>query len=59
MAWLPASVPLYVKKNMPNAKIKEASIIVDAAGKKTYEAEVNGKDLIFDEKGNFIKSTEE
>ena len=56
---LPASVKMYVQKNMKDAKIKEASIIVDASGKKTYEAEVNGKDWVFDEKGNFIKSTKD
>lgn len=56
---LPASVTAYVKKNMKDAKIKEASIITDASGKKTYEAEVNGKDLVFDEKGNFIKSAKD
>lgn len=52
---LPANVLMYVEKNMNNAKIKEAAIITDASGKKTYEAEVGGKDLIFDENGNFIK----
>ncbi len=56
---LPARVIMYVQKNMNDAKIKEASIIVDASGKKTYEAEVNGKDFIFDETGNFIKSAKD
>lgn len=33
----------------------EAAEIVDANGKKTVEAEVGGKDLMFDEKGQFFK----
>ena len=52
---LPAAVRDYVAKHHAGKKIKEAAEIVDAKGKKTYEAEVNGKDLIFDEKGMFIK----
>ncbi|QMW04732.1 PepSY-like domain-containing protein [Spirosoma foliorum] len=52
---LPASVRAYVAKHHAGKKIKEAAEIVDAKGKKTYEAEVGGKDLIFDEKGQFIK----
>ena len=56
---LPESVIMYVQKNMNDAKIKEASIIVDSSGKKTYEAQVNSKDLVFDEKGNFIKSVKD
>lgn len=52
---LPTSVRAYVAKHHAGKKIKEAAEIVDAKGKKTYEAEVGGKDLIFDEKGQFIK----
>jgi hypothetical protein len=29
--------------------------VTDAAGKISYEAEVKGADLIFDENGNFVK----
>jgi hypothetical protein len=29
--------------------------VTDAQGRTRYEAEVKGKDLLFDEKGNFIK----
>lgn len=35
--------------------IKEAAKIVASNGKVKYEAEVKGKDLIFDEKGNFLE----
>ncbi|GAB4038545.1 PepSY-like domain-containing protein [Spirosoma gilvum] len=52
---LPASVQDYVTKHYPGKKIKEAAVLIDANGKKTYETEVGGKDLIFDEKGQFIK----
>lgn len=52
---LPASVQEYVMKHHTGKKIKEAAEIVDASGKKTYEAQVGGKDLMFDAKGQFIK----
>lgn len=53
---LPAPVITYVKLHYKGAKITEAGRVTDAKGKITYEAEVNRKDIIFDEKGNFIKS---
>lgn len=52
---LPAAVKAYITKHHPGKKIREAAEIVDAKGRKTYEAEVSGKDLLFDEKGQFIK----
>jgi hypothetical protein len=52
---LPAAVAPYVKQHYKGAKIKEAGKVTDAAGKHMFEAEIKGKDLIFDEKGNFIK----
>jgi hypothetical protein len=52
---LPGAIPLYVKKNYNGAKITEAGKVTDAKGKTMYEAEVKGKDLIFDEAGNFLK----
>ena len=52
---LPIAIPSYVKKNYNGAKITEAGKVTDANGKTMYEAEVKGKDLIFDEAGNFIK----
>lgn len=55
VASLPAGVATYVKKTWPGAKITEAGKVTDAAGKTSYEAEVKGKDLIFDEAGNFVK----
>lgn len=55
VAELPAAAKQYVEKNKAGAKIAEASRIVDSNGRITFEAEVNGKDMVFDEKGNFVK----
>jgi hypothetical protein len=52
---LPAPIAPYVVKHYKGAKIKEAGRVTDAYGKTMYEAEIKGSDLIFDEKGNFIK----
>ena len=54
---LPAAAQAYMKKNYPNNPIKEAAKITAANGTVTYEAELKGKDVIFDAKGNFIKET--
>lgn len=56
---LSAPVKAYITKNYPNQKIKEAAKITDAKGIVTYEAEVNGKDLIFDNKGKFLKENKD
>ena len=52
---LPAAVAEYVSKNYSGARIKEASEITDSGGMKTFEAEIKGKDLVFDVNGNFLK----
>jgi Putative beta-lactamase-inhibitor-like, PepSY-like len=52
---LPKTILDYVATNYKGQKIKEAAKITDAKGVLTYEAEIKGKDLIFDEKGNFLK----
>ena len=52
---LPAASLQYVKAHYKSAKIKEAGKVTDKNGKITYEAEVNGKDVIFDQHGNFVK----
>jgi hypothetical protein len=51
---LPQTIITYVADKYKVA-IKEAAKITDATGKVTYEAEVKGKDLIFDEQGIFLK----
>lgn len=53
---LPAAVLAYVKENYKGKTIKESAKITKANGTVVYEAEVNGKDLIFDEKGKFIEA---
>ena len=52
---LPSNIATYVIKNYKGAKIKEAGKVTDALGKHMFEAEIKGKDLIFDDKGAFIK----
>lgn len=56
---LPAPVLAYVKQNYKGATIKEAAKITKATGEVNYEAEVKGKDLLFDSNGNFIKIAED
>jgi hypothetical protein len=52
---LPTGVAAYVKQHYKGVKITEAGKVTDAKGTTMYEAEVKGKDLVFDEKGNFLK----
>lgn len=53
---LPADAVKYVKENKKGATISEAGLVTDAKGAVTYEAEVKGKDLIFDKDGKFLKA---
>ncbi len=53
---LPAKVVAYVKQHYSGAKITEAGKVTDAAGTLSYEAEVHGKDIVFDNNGNFVKA---
>lgn len=52
---LPGNIAPFVKQHYKGASIKEAGKVTDASGRRMFEAEIKGKDLIFDEKGNFIK----
>lgn len=52
---LPANVKSYVKTHYNGAAIKEAAKVTDAAGTVTLEAEIKGKEIIFDAAGNFLK----
>ncbi len=54
-AELPSLVTSYIKTNYKGAGIKEAAIITNAKGEKMYEAEVKGKDLLFDMQGTFLR----
>ena len=53
---LPEQIIVYVNKHYNGIKITEAGKVTNAAGKISYEVELKGKDVIFDEQGNFIKS---
>lgn len=56
---LPANAKAYVAKHYAGQKIKEAAKITDSKGVVTYEAEVKGKDLIFDNTGKFLKEVKD
>lgn len=59
VATLSKKITDYVATNYPKQKIKGAAKIINAAKKVTYEAEIKGFDLIFDENGTFIKATKD
>ena len=52
---LPAPVMQYINAHHKGAVVKEAAKITKATGEVNYEAEVRGKDLIFDATGKFLK----
>ena len=52
---LPAAVLAYVKANYKSETIKGAAKITKSDGTIMYEAEVDGKDVIFDSNGKFVK----
>ena len=52
---IPKVILAYVKSKYDAKKPNGAAIITNSKGKITYEVEMKGTDLIFDEKGNFIK----
>ncbi len=56
---LPQNVKTYLKSHYKDAKVKEAAKIVKANGEVNYEGEVNGKDVIFDNNGKFIKEAKD
>lgn len=59
VADLPASVVSYIKAHYKGKSIKEGAIITKADGTVNYEAEVAGKDVIFDSNGNFLKEVKD
>lgn len=52
---LPKNALVYIKKHFKNQKVKEAAKITNQKGKVIYEAEIAGKDILFDGNGSFIK----
>ncbi len=53
-AQLPKSILSYLSKNYKDQKVKEAAKIISEKGIVTYEAEIKGKDLFFDENGKLL-----
>lgn len=56
---LPQKAKDYVAANYKGQAVKEAAKITDAKGAISYEAEIKGKDLIFDAAGTFLKETKD
>lgn len=52
---LPVAVASFVKVLYPSARIFEAGKVTNAKGETLFEAEIKGRDLIFDQKGDFVK----
>ncbi len=52
---LPANAASYISVHYQGKKIAETAKITDDKGTVTYEAELKGLDILFDDKGNFIK----
>ena len=59
MKELPAPALSYVKEHYKGKAIKESAKITKADGTITYEAEVSGKDVIFDMNGKFLKEVKD
>ena len=56
---LPATVLAYVKEHFKGKTIKEGAKITKADGSVNYEAEVAGKDVIFDANGKFLREAKD
>ena len=56
---IPADAQAYSAKHYPGKKVTDAVTTKDHQGNQIYEAEVDELDLIFDAKGQFIKSVKE
>ena len=59
VAQLPGEALNYIKMHYKGTVISEAAIVTNAKGRITYEAEVNKKDVVFDDKGKFLKTEKE
>lgn len=53
---LPAPVTAYIAQHYKGVKVKEAATIVKADGTTVYEAEIKGKDVMFDANGKVVKA---
>ena len=52
---LPKNTQAYIKEHYKNTRFGDIGKVLDAQGKTSYEVEVNRKDVIFNESGNFVK----
>ena len=52
---LPTGVTAYLKAHYAGVTIREAGIVTDAKGNIRYEAEVKGKDMVFEKDGTPIR----
>ena len=59
VADLPANVLAYVKEHYKGKTIKEGAKITKGDGSVNYEAEVAGKDVIFDANGKFLREAKD
>ena len=59
VAELPATAVDYIKQHYKGNLPTGAAKITDAAGVVTYEAELKGKDVIFDASGKFIREAKD
>lgn len=56
---LPAAAKSYLKTNYKDRHIKGTAKITGSDGGVTFEAEIDGKDVIFDSTGKFLKEVKE
>jgi len=56
---IPGDAQAYITKHYPGKKVTDAVTTKDHQGNQIYEAEVGDLDLIFDAKGQFIRSVKE
>ncbi len=56
MEALPSDIIAYVNSKYKNKKIKEISKMTDRMHVVSYQVQVDGKNLVFDSKGNYLKS---
>ena len=56
---LSEKIQTYLQQHYKGAKVKEAAKIEKSDGKILFEAEVNGKDVLFDAEGNFVKEAKD
>lgn len=59
IATLPAAVKVYLEKNYPGHadNINKVLKMTKPDGTVNYDVEINGTDIFFDAKGNYLKST--